>query len=135
MADVRSEIADYLVANGVGTAVGTDVFRGFMPPLPDVCVGVYETGGSAPENGFGTTGLLHEFPNVQIIVRGAPKDYATPRATADVAWRKLAEIQGTTLGSTKYLIVLPLQSPAPLSKDARLRWLIAFNARCEKELS
>jgi len=128
------ELGAYL-ATEMTLVVGTTIFLGSLPPKPDVCLAIRETGGSPPTGGLGTTGIQYEFPSVQIVVRGAPDDYETPRTTAETAYRKLAEIEAESLSSTAYLMAMPLQSPFFLQQDKNDRLLIAFNAAIEKEPS
>lgn len=42
------EIAQYLITNGAGTALGTDVFEGYLPPDPDVAYTILDTSGRTP---------------------------------------------------------------------------------------
>ncbi len=129
-----SEIGDYL-ATELSATLGTDLFLGFMPESPDACTAIYEYAGVPPQTGFGFAGIQHEQPGVQVVCRGEADDYTTPQAVAQVAYRKLAEVQGDTLGSTPYLMISPRQSPFVLRRDDQRRVLIVFNAIAEKELS
>ncbi len=133
-----NEIAAKLAALGLGT-VGTSIHIGMMPETPDVCCAVYEYGGQPPEFGFGTAGISYESPAVQVVFRGLPGDYATPRASAATAYNGLASVEATTLtgGGTSafYHTVHPQQAPFSLGPDANQRVRIAFNCIAEKELS
>ena len=40
-----NDLAEYLEDQAVGT-VGTDIFKGFMPPTPNSCVTIYDAGGN-----------------------------------------------------------------------------------------
>lgn len=131
MATVAEEVADKLANLGLGT-VGTSIFIGIMPEKPDAVISVSETGGQAPEFGFGTAGLKYENPNVQIMVRGERGDYEGPRTRIETAYRGLAEVQGATLGSTYYHMIKPTQSPFPIRRDDDARVLLAFNAICTR---
>lgn len=132
------EIAAKLATLGVGT-VGTSIHKGMMPETPNVCTAVYEYGGAPPEFGFGAAGLDRETPAVQIVCRGEPQDYATPRATAETAYAGLAAVECATLSgggtSALYLTIHPQQSPFLLKRDANERVYVCFNCLCEKELS
>lgn len=137
---VANEIAAKLAALGVGV-VGTSIFIGALPATPDVACAVIETGGVAPTMGFGTAGIKFERPALQLLFRGAPGDYATPRATAGTAYAGLAAVEATTLSagvggtSAFYHWVHPVQAPFLLRRDESQRVVIAFNVRCEKEPS
>lgn len=126
------EIADKLAAVGLGT-VNTDIFVGSMPEDPNICISVNEYSGSAPLHGFGTPGIKHEFPSVQVLVRGEPFDYIGPKTRATTAWAELAKVQAQALGSTFYLMIRPNQSPFILRRDETKRVVIACNYTCEKE--
>ncbi len=132
------EIAAKLEVLGVGT-VGTTIHKGMMPETPDACCAVYEYGGMAPDLGFGTAGIHLETPAVQVMFRGAPGDYATPRASAATAYNGLASVEATTLigGGTSafYHTVHPQQAPFLMQRDKNDRVYIGFNVLCEKELS
>lgn len=131
---VLNEIAAHLVAQGLGV-LGTDLFIGKLPNDPDACGVVYETGGLAPEMGFGAAGVKHETPAIQVVFRGAPGDYAGPRAKAESAYRALAAVEAQALSGTFFHFVHPQQSPFLLNRDQAERVLLAFNALCEKEPS
>lgn len=130
MATVAEDIADKLQALGLGT-VGTDIFIGVFPEVPDAITAVMETGGTAPEFGFGTPGLKYESPSLQIVCRGEKGDYATPRSRIELAYYGLPQIQGATVGSHYYHMIKPSQSPFPLRRDDDERVLMVFNVTCE----
>jgi hypothetical protein len=131
---VLNEIAAQLATLGLGT-VGTTIHIGMMPETPDVCCAVYEYGGPPSDLGFGVSGVQHETPGVQVVFRGSPGDYATPRTSAGTAHNGLAAVQGTTLSGTAYLTIRPVQSPFPLKRDANDRVYIACNYLANKEPS
>lgn len=128
------ELATYLADQGLGT-VGTDLHMGWMPNEPDVSGAVYEYGGERAEHGFGTPGVKFENPSVQVVFRGAPQDYEGPRAKAETAFLKLAEVQARELSGTRYLIVRPKQSPFEMKRDEAMRVYIACNFDVRKEPS
>lgn len=135
---ILNELAAHLATLGVG-AVGTTIHIGLLPETPDACAAIFETGGLAPEFNFGTSGLDFETPAVQVICRGAPADYATPRANATLAYEGLAKIEAETVSgggtSAFYHWVHPQQAPFLMARDANGRVLIACNYLVEKELS
>jgi hypothetical protein len=135
MAGVLEEVLAYLDAQGLGTA-GTDLFHARLPKDPDACGAVYETGGIAPDLGFGSTAARFENPAIQVVFRGAPQDHDGPRAQAKTAWEKLAAVEAPqALSGTIYNWIRPLQQPFPLKKpdDTDPRWIIACNFLVEKE--
>ena len=124
------------IATAISGTVGTDVFKGRLPNEPNVCVAVFEYGGRASEHGFGVvTKVQHEHPSVQVLVRGEPQDYETPRATADAIRNSLAQVQATLLNGVLYLMITPLQSPFLFRRDENERVIIACNYSCDKEPS
>ncbi len=130
------EVAAFLAAEGLGT-VETDLFWAEMPATPDACGTVYESGGSGPEMGLGSSAVAFENPAVQIVFRGAPNDYSGPRAKAQAALVAMVGISvEQVLTGTKYLIVRALQQPFPMGgKDENKRWRIVCNYLIEKEPS
>ena len=135
MAGVLEEVITFLAAEGLGTD-GTDLFRARMPDAPDACGVVYETGGIAPDLGFGASTVRFESPALQVVFRGAAQDYDGPRAKAKTAWASLASVEAQALTGTTYNWIHPLQSPFPLGEpDEKQRLSIAFNVLVEKEIT
>jgi len=132
-----SEISVRLAANVAGLTAGTNLWRSISPNDPDASVSLFEyDGGLAPVLGLGETGgVKWENVSLRVEVRGAPRDYTTPRATAELIYNDLAKVQGSTLSSTIYHIIQPLQSPFLLEVDKKERPIFAINFRCEKERS
>jgi hypothetical protein len=126
------EVRTFLGTLSLGT-----ITIGSMPASPDAMVTLYEYAGRVPEGRFGVTGVGWEKPAFQLIVRGAPHDYKTPRALAETAYRAVAAVQpGTVGGSTaEYLWFDVQQQPFPLRKDQNERYHFAFNFYAYKELS
>lgn len=112
------------------------ITMGFMPASPDEVGTLYEYGGLLPERQFGLVGMAYETPTLQIMFRGNPYDYETPREHARLAWNSLCEIQPGELGdgiTTEYLTATPMQSPFPLKPvDASNRHYIGFNVYITK---
>lgn len=128
------EVATF-VATACSLTVGTNLFKGQLPPLPLVCAAVYEYGGEAPVTTLGTAAIAVEYPRVQVVFRGARLDYSTPRALAETAYRAMAAANHQTITSTRYLAMEPLQAPFSLGMDGNECFRIAFNVRITKELS
>jgi hypothetical protein len=132
MATVGSDIAVYLQSLSLGT-FGTTLFRDILPPTPDVCGAVFESGGAPPTPGFGVVGIAHETPSVQIRFRGAPDDSPTPAAKAQTAYQALQRV-GVTLSGTFYHWLRPMQPPFILERDANKRVVWAFNVLTQRAL-
>ncbi len=130
------ELGARLVADGVHTGIGDDLFLGHMPDTPDECSSLRETPGRPPVGGFGIPGIKYEHPSAMYIARGVKDDEKTPRAKAETAYTKLAEINAEALSGTSYLLVEPLQSPSTvLGPDEKGRPRVSFNVAISKELS
>ena len=126
------EIADYLVAESVATAVGTDLFADFLPETPDTALAVVMTSGPPSEQGFGQAEPWREFPRMQLLSRAMA--YADARANCQAAHDALGKVQATTLGTTFYESIAP-NAPFLLKVDATGRVVYALNAQVIKELS
>ena len=139
---VLEEVATYLSSLGtVGTYKGAGVSGGtlFVPELPatpNACGAVKEAGGSAPDRGFGSVVPRFENAAIQLLFRGEPYDYATPREKARLAWlAMLAILPDQELSGTTYVWIRALQQPFPLKKDDLHRHYVACNYLIQKEPS
>lgn len=130
-----NEIIAHLIANGVGTALGTDWFIDVMPDEPDVCQVAYNTGGPAPVRDFGSAVFSREYPTLQLRFRGARGDSNGPGVRCRAAYEAIAAIVATDLSGTFYYQADPAQVPFILRKDERDRVEWVFNVNTEKELS
>jgi hypothetical protein len=136
---VLNEIAAQLETLSLGT-VGTSIHIGRMPETNASSSGtpmcaVYEYPGIPSDLGFGVAGVQHEYPGVQVVFRGWPNDYATPRAKAATCHQSLPATQGTTLSGTKYLTINPTGSPVVIKRDAEERVYIGVSFIARKEPS
>jgi hypothetical protein len=133
---ILPELTAYLVSDGQGVANVT-LFEDFMPPTPNTCVTITEYGGrTAPDiRIFGQAEMTREYPRVQLLVRGEPDDYVTPRKKAQDVIRSMSKIMTTTLSGFVYLIVTPLQMPFLLRRDELRRYVFAVNCEVFKQIS
>jgi hypothetical protein len=126
------DIASYLQAQGLGV-VATNIFKGTLPQdavaMPDEVIALRETPGLPPARSHDIPPARIEQPTVQVLVRGAPFDYATARQKAQAAWEALDGLGNQTIGTGFYLFIQALQSPFPLRMDALDRYEIVFNLR------
>ena len=129
------EVAAYLIAQGIGTALDTDVFLGKIPADPDVVVVLSEYTGMADEPDLGTGNIRLEFPRIQVLCRGAKDDYATPRQTAQTAKQKLMKVLNQTLSGVRYLAINVESGPFFLRRDQNDRIEIVANYQVTKEFS
>jgi hypothetical protein len=130
MSTILGELQTFLEAASV-----TPVKQGQLPANPNTCVAVYEYGGLAPSMTFGAAAIAIEYPRVQVVARGEPKDYVGPRAVAETAYRAMAAAAHQSISSTRYLAMEPIQPPFLLRKDSNDRYEIAFSVQITKELS
>jgi len=63
--------------SSLGLTFGTDLFVSEMPPIPDLCVCVYDTGGEPPNPDYD-----YMKPTIQVRIRGDKGEY---RAAYDLA--------------------------------------------------
>jgi hypothetical protein len=108
------DLATYLQTSLVGTK-GTTIFEGSMPDSPDSCICLYETGGFKPE-----IKSRIDYPTFQVITRNT--SYSTGRAKAISVQTALHGLTETTIGSSRFLLIQAMQSPACLGQDERNRW-------------
>jgi hypothetical protein len=127
-----SEIAAYLVAQGLGT-LDVDVFAVPFPfDAPDVALCVAERAGNF-EGTFGVSlsAAAFEDGDFQVISRGARDGIGASRTNIDLAKAKLHRLGPITLGSTPYYDIR-CSSPFFLRYDEEGRPLWALNCVTEK---
>ncbi len=128
-----SEITDYLVAEDVATAVGTDLFEDALPETtPNTALAVVLTSGPPTDLGFGGADANREFPRLQVLSRALSQDDA--RSNCQAAHDALCRVQATTLGTTFYESITP-NAPFLLKVDDTERVVYALNAQVIKEPS
>lgn len=114
------DIGNLLEAAAVtGGATGWLLNKSFMTDEQDQVVTVTE-GVSRPSDH--TSGTAHDFPAVQVLVRGAKLDYATVRTKVDAAITALNDV-----AVSGQVFMLLRQSPLPLGVDALQRPMISVN--------
>jgi len=131
---VLLDVATHLAAATIPTqdlTVGTNLFLGRLPESPDNCVAIYQSGGSAPSDQFGTAAPALDNPALQIRVRAS--SYATAEALASDVWGVLVLVANQTLTSTRYLRLEANQSPFPLERDSQDRVVFVANFNIVKE--
>ena len=119
------DIADLLEdsAARTGLTVGTDLFVGQLPPEPDTCVAVTDSGGFEPDNGL--VNFYHR-PTIQVFSRSA--DYDTAYANLESIRDYLHRLTNTTVvGSAKYIAVFVLGEPFNLGEDENNNFRFTLN--------
>ena len=130
------DIGSYLAGVTIPTqnlTLGTNLFLGRRPDTPDTCVALYETGGTAPQLQFGTStkpGI--ETRGLQVVTRAV--GYSTAESLCTDVWSALCLVDNETIGSTRYLLADPVQSPFALDRDDRDRMLHVVNFLVSREV-
>jgi len=136
MATVLDDIAVHLQTQSLGT-IGTNLFKGYMPDTPDVCVAIIELSGDNPIDtmapSLGTINI--DRPALQILCRAGQDDYSAARVKAEAAYRALHNLVDTTVNGIRYLNIDATRPPAPIDRDENSRWVIGFEIDVWKEVS
>jgi hypothetical protein len=126
------EIGAYLATGGVGT-VGTNIFKGVMPDVPVVQVGLFEDAGLGSIDASG--GVAAERPRLRVVIRGPASGYLTARTTAGTIHTLLNRVGGLTLTGIKYHFIKALGPPQGAGRDANNNVLVVVNFNIAKEPS
>lgn len=112
----------------LGTEIDGDIDKGLATIVPDVVTVVLEADGT-PTLTMGLAVAL-ENPRIQVITRGEPKDYVTPKRAAMRIRYELASLRDYTSRGLTMQTCLPLGSILPLGMDAngRHRFSVNFTA-------
>lgn len=132
---VLTDVGAYLVSTvtDVTLVAGTNLFYGRLPDDPDICVALFETGGSPPTSTLGADAVpLIESPRVQVMCR-APA-YADASTLSVDVWKQLQLVANDSLSSTLYQRVNAVQSPFALERDSRDRLVMACNYQVTKNV-
>jgi Bacteriophage minor capsid protein len=134
---VLDELGVHLQTLGLGILAET-LFLDGLPQdapgvsTPDLVAALVETPGFPPDYIHNTLEPSREHPVVQLLVRGAPWDYVTPRQWAQDIWIALGSIRNTLLSGVFYLTVRPLQSVSKLRNDDYARRIVTAQFRIDK---
>jgi minor capsid protein len=134
---VLDDLGTYLHTAGLGT-LGTTLFLGGLPldapgiSTPDQIAGLVETPGFPPQSVHTPPGLGWELPSVQVLVRGAPYDYAGARTWAQDIFVALGTVKNQTLSGTYYFWISPHQSVFKLRDDDYARPIVTCQFTCAK---
>lgn len=130
---ISRAIARYLATAGLvtyTTAVGGDCFPEKLPDAPDASVMILSTGGN-PTPAAATWG--YNEPTVQLMVRGAPGDAATPQARAVALYGELQGLRYVTLdagGADEVFVIVcesPQTAPVNIGIDLKNRYRYTLN--------
>ena len=129
MNQTTEDIKDMLESSAYGVdglAFGTNVFIGTMPDTPDLCVGLYDTGGYPPDEAQSGT----YYPTLQIRVRGGA--YRAAYLVAQSIRNSLHQITNETYNSTRYIYIFASGDVLYIGKDDKDRPLFSINFRVAK---
>lgn len=130
-----SEISAYLVAEGVATATGTDLFAYLPDGTTSLVMAIYETGGVEADQTF-ESGPVVTMPTFQFVARSATaNDYAAARAKVKAAYDAFHLVSNETLSGTMYYDIRAIDEPMPIRRDETQRVIIGCNFMARKEAS
>jgi len=107
------------------TAIGTDVFISKMPPSPDACVTLYDTGGIEGD-GY-PEAATH--PMVTVHVRGDVAGYQAAYALALAIRTYLYGLGEVTTGDYRYFRIWPSNEPLLVGYDRQDRPMLTLTLR------
>lgn len=124
MAELTRDIAGYLIANGIVTAIGQDLFLDSRPPEPPAVVCLIEYPGQGTETGIEATER-----RIQVVVRD--HQYQAARAKSWEIFNLLDKApergNGLQLTGERWAIIKALQTPALIEVDSKGRQIFVFN--------
>ena len=115
MTDVAEGAKDVLVIAGVGTFAATSgwsITVGNLPVSPNTAIAVEQTGGF-PSN----PKYLLDYPNIQVLVRGAPNGYVEAKAKILAVKDALLGLPTQVVNGDKWVMVKALGDIASLGYD------------------
>lgn len=119
-----NSIADYLTSNNLGTQ-GSSLFIGSMPDTNSLTTVLIDYDGSF--NDTFAAGMALSIPQLQVRVRGASEDYATPRSRLQAIQALLSAVSNQTINGTAFLRIRPSTTILSMGQDDRLRWEFSAN--------
>lgn len=125
MASPQDDIATLLEGAGVGAkgpGTGWRIFIGGLPASPDSVIVVERSGGLPPNPKYAL-----DFPQIQVIVRGAAGETQSVDAKAEEVKRALLGISPQTGAFGKVWGITLLSDIAPLGRDEHDRKMVSLN--------
>lgn len=119
MANLLLDLGNYLIAQGIATTDGVDLFRDSMPDAPNCVTVLYEYSSGVP--------TFVADRSVQIIVRAE-----TYEAARQASWRAFSKLYDPLepvmhINTNRWIIVSARNGPTKLQIDAHGRTLFVFN--------
>lgn len=127
------DVGEYLAAGALSLTMGTNLFGSKMPDSPDAVTVLYDSPGLGDEETFGDE---IEQPGFQIVARcGGLTGAADARAHLYAVRARLKLVVNMQLvsGGTRWLRIVPQDSPFLLHRDERDRVLYACNFQAMRE--
>lgn len=116
-------IADYLIAEGLATAKGTDIFAETMPTDPDTVVVLYEYAGRPP-NVPGCETVERKF---QVETRSMDPDAAKAKNWSIFNVLHPTEPSKQALTSSRWGLLYAIDTPSKLKEDENGRTIYVCN--------
>lgn len=126
MNPTSEDMKTHLVTN-LGLVFGTNLFVSEMPPTPDRCVCLYDTGGFDPEYDY-----VYQRPTFMARVRGEKGAYQTAWALARSVMDTLSPLANVSFGGTRYVGVWANGDIFHLGYDENQRPLFSMNFRAHR---
>lgn len=122
MAQLVDELATYLQTQGFGT-VGSTLFKGSSPDVPDNLVVITDTGGFP--NVLNSKGAKLEVITVQILARNKRQELARDALLNIQA--DLHQLVDTSLGTFTIIAARAFDRPSVIGRDGKERWNLTSN--------
>lgn len=137
------EIAAYLEAQGLGVVKTTGnaptwpIYKAGTSPADNVdeVIIVAEGPGADPIDTMGNVVGAVVAEVCSLVVQTRSLSYPIARTKAQAIWSKLHKLGEIQLTGVRYLLVMARQSPFPMGRDDKTRWLVGCNYEVTKELS
>lgn len=123
MADFLIDLAQYLIANGIGQEIGKDIHLDYRPDKPDSIIVLTEYAGPQPQLKIDVVSR-----RVQVLVRDKSFENCKSRAWKIFNLLSNPDDEGEIFApSGRWMIPHPLQTPYRLDIDEKNRAVYTFN--------
>ena len=120
-----ADLGTYLQTNSIGT-IGTDIFYMGLDESMGNCISLIPYGGIEPDNIVsGEANLCN--PSVQVLVRNIAA--ATGLSKATTIYKLLRIVSNQTIGTTKFLKIVPVSPPMFVAKTDGGYYLFSINLK------
>lgn len=122
MADFLTDLASYLIENGIGSGIGEDIFLDYRPEKPDRVIVLTEYSGFRPQRKVDVVNR-----RVQILVRDKNYEYSKSLIWKIFNLLNDPEKDEIFTPSGRWMITSPLQTPSRLNIDDKNRSVYVYN--------